>query len=355
MTYEDDEEVRRAFNEGLHREQPPPGANGHGASQERAKAQNSPLLLLPHQFPTPSRPTLVAGIIGHGMEVLVYGSYEAGKTFFMVDLFGHVSAGQPYRGRAVDKGLTVYLAGERQWSVQGRVLAWMKRHAVPLSEAEPFPFAVLSCPLDLHQPGSDAFQRLVDDIDRLRQQLGLSVAAIVADTVHSLTPGGDESNRDFGLLMGRMRDLRQSATGDQPKPPVLAYTHHSGKDEERGPRGGTGLPAAMDLMIRVKAEAKCRMLVFEKASDTDKTKLELEPFVIDSVTLRHDEAGEPVQYGVAVAVAPHDAEAEEDCIRREIDRLHSQGLSQTRIAQQLKIHQSTVSRHLKSKPQGGKA
>jgi hypothetical protein len=328
---------------------PPGGSKGKANGQAH---QRERLLLLPHEFSIPERPKLVAGFLGHGMEALVYGSYEAGKTFFCVDLGGCVAAGQPWRGRSVQQGIVAYLAGERHRSVQGRCLAWMMRNGLwPPNPAKPLPFAALRCGINLFNGDRD-LENLAEDLEELRQRLGLPVRAIIPDTVHSLSPGSDESNQAFGILTSNTRRLRDKIAAGQPEPPATIYTHHSGQNEANGPRGGTALPAAMDMMLRISADTKYRTIKCEKASDFDKHGLELEPFVIDSVTLRHDEDGQPVQFGVAVAAPPDEAEKYTRDTRAEALRLLAQGASQSEVARRLGIAQSTVSRWATAK--GGK-
>jgi hypothetical protein len=62
VTYEDDEEVRRAFNEGLHRQEPPPGTNGQANGEARGAESWSPPPEQP--WPAPLAEEAFHGLVG---------------------------------------------------------------------------------------------------------------------------------------------------------------------------------------------------------------------------------------------------------------------------------------------------
>ena len=80
--------------------------------------------------------------------------------------------------------------------------------------------------------------------------------------------------------------------------------HHSGKDSSRGARGSNSLEAGVDLSIEVREELTSRTVICHKVRDGELP--ELEPFVIDTMTLGYD-GEEPIAAGVAIAVEPRPA------------------------------------------------
>jgi hypothetical protein len=178
------------------------------------------------------------------------------------------------------------------------------------------------------------------------------VIAIVADTVHSLSPGSKEDNHSFGVLLGQCRRLRDAVGQDQA--PALCYVHHTGKDEDRGPRGGNSLTAAVSLSIAIGVRLqKYRLVEVDKGNDLASDKPHVEPFVIESVTLRHAEDGTPVQAGVHVAVPITEVpNLPDDELKRMALRMHREGKSQRAIAKAVSRSVSTVHSWLAA--EGGK-
>ena len=135
----------------------------------------------PWEFEPAKAPRLVKGLMAHGDEVLVYGPPEAGKTFFLVDLSCRWACGEPWRGRDVERGLVIYLAGERKLSVQNRIRAWALRNGKRLEDRA---VLVLDRPLNLLRPDDAEREAMAAEIQAARRRR-LPVAAIVSDTVHS--------------------------------------------------------------------------------------------------------------------------------------------------------------------------
>ena len=53
----------------------------------------------------------VQGLLCDGSSAVVYGSSNAGKTFWMTDLALHVAAGMTWNGKRVQQGGVIYCAG----------------------------------------------------------------------------------------------------------------------------------------------------------------------------------------------------------------------------------------------------
>lgn len=241
------------------------------------------------------------------------------------------------------QGLVVYLAGERADSIKRRILAWAMRHNFKPTDIS---IAVIKTSLNLLSPGADELDRLGEAIMAARRITGREVVSTIVDTIHSLSPGSKEDNHSFGVLMGQCRKLRDAI--GQAVPSALGYVHHTGKDEDRGPRRGNSITASVSLSIAIGVRrGKYRLIEIDKGSDLAGEKPHVEPFVIDTVTLRHAEDGTPVQAGVHVAITTADVPApSEGELKRIALAMHREGKSQRTIAKAVGRDQSTVSRWL---------
>jgi hypothetical protein len=234
--------------------------------------------------------------MGAGDEVLVYGPPEAGKSFFAVDLSCRWATGEPWRGREVRRGLVAYLAGERKRSIENRIRAWLVRNG---KTARDCPVMVLQQPLNLLAADAAEVAAVAGEITAGAREVKLPVVAIVLDTIHALSPGSKEDNHSFGLVIDKARRLR--ATVGQEEPIALVYLHHTGKDEDRGPRGGNSLPAGMSLSMAISVRLdRYRLAEVDKNNDLAE-RPHVEPFVIEDATVGHD-GDRPVKVGVHVAI-----------------------------------------------------
>ena len=317
-------------------------AKANGEAKEAAK----PSFLLPWEFTVPQPPRLIKGLMHHGDELLLWGPPEAGKTFFMVDLACRWSCREPWRGRELDCGSVVYLVGERQQSVRDRILAWAIRNGKKLPE---LPVLALNRQLNLMRPKSGELQELADEILGIVDRHKLPpVIALIPDTIHSLSPGSKEDAQSFGWVIGNARELRELVKVPDSPLPALAYTHHTGKDEELGPRGSNSLPAGLNLSIGCRTvQNKWRVLTADKNSDLQH-RPEIEPFVIESVTVRHTEDDEPVKVGVHVACGSEEVRYLDDAAAlAKAKEMKAAGKSIRDIASRVDRPRSTIHRWLK--------
>jgi RecA-family ATPase len=90
------------------------------------------------QFRKPTIPKLIHGLVDHGQIVLVYGGWGSGKSLFCVDWAGCTVYSDDWRGRKVEGGAVVYLAGEASASIEARIQAWLLRRGKrTVSASEP--------------------------------------------------------------------------------------------------------------------------------------------------------------------------------------------------------------------------
>jgi AAA domain len=99
--------------------------------------------------------------------------------------------------------------------------------------------------VDLRQP--EQVERLLATIAKREQETGLPCLLVVVDTVaRALGSGHDTDPKDMAALIAAADTIRQS--GSQP---TVALIHHAGKDVNRGPRGRSDLPGAIDTCVLV--------------------------------------------------------------------------------------------------------
>jgi hypothetical protein len=195
----------------------------------------------------------------------------------------------------VDRGVVLYLAGERQVSVQQRIRAWAVRNGKELAE---LPVPVLDQPLNLLRFDEPDLEGLADAIKYVCATFKVQLRAIVADTLHSLTPGSKEDAHSFGLVLYNIRKLRDRAQQDA----ALIYCHHTGKEEDRGPRDSNSLTAGMSLSMAITVrQQKYRLVEVDKNSDLP-DRPHIEPFTIENVTVGKDDDGQTIRYGCHIAV-----------------------------------------------------
>jgi predicted ATP-dependent serine protease len=290
--------------------------------------------LLASQLPKPTTPRLVHKLLGEGSLNLLYGDWGSGKSFVGVDLACHVAAGESWRGRPVSRGAVVYIAGEAAPSIGRRVSAWLLRHGYR-NRAEP-PIGVAQAAPNLLEPGQEELAEAIVEAAAFAKHHGEPLRLVVIDTLHAAAPGCEESARDFGRILAAVREI-VNKTGA-----AVLLVHHSGKDSSRGARGSNSLEAGCDVVLEVREEETSRSILVRKVRDGEPP--ELEPFVIDPVTLGHEE-GEPVVAGVAVAVEPRTPSAN-DPRREEARKRRAAGDSFRTIAQALGVGKATVHRWL---------
>jgi hypothetical protein len=338
------ERFGKAYRQGRAECRGHPGRNPGDSSQE---TRRKPLFLLPDQFPTPQPPRLIKGYMAHGDELCVWGPPEAGKSFFAVDMACRFAApGEHWRGRLLDHGTVVYLAGERQASIRDRITAWRIRNGKV--RVEP-PVLVLNQPLNLMRPRPGELVELAEMIQGIVAEHELPpVVAMVADTIHSLSPGSKEDAQSFGWLIANVRELRELVQRPGQPLPAVIYVHHSGKNEDNGPRGSNSLPAGMNLSLGISVvQGKWRVLEPDKNSDLAH-RPQIEPFVIESITVRHDEDGEPVRVGVHIACGMEEVRyLDEDAAKAKAASMKGAGASYRQIAKHVDRSVSTVHKWLK--------
>ncbi|MBL8654886.1 MAG: AAA family ATPase [Alphaproteobacteria bacterium] len=195
-------------------------------------------------------PTIGFGALG--------GAWGSLKTFVAIDLAGAVSEGRAWAGMRVKQGAVVYIAAEGASGMRNRRLpAYRLAHA---EHDAPRPFYLIAAAPNLGVADGDG-ERLIDSIDGAG--LADPLALIVVDTLAQTLGGADENGGGMLSFIGNAQRLAQHFQCF-----VLAV-HHFGKDAERGLRGHSSLPGAVDaaLLITRTDEPGVSTMVVDKNKD----------------------------------------------------------------------------------------
>lgn len=182
---------------------------------------------------------LVDGILQRRYFYSLTATTGSGKTAIAMRVMGHVAAGRPLNGVAVEQGTTLYFAGENPTDVQARWLGLTRDMEIsPDTSAVHF----LVGAMDLNQTA----ERITAEVIRK----GLNLALVIVDTAAAYNSSEDEnSNTQAGAYARQLRSLTQLPGG--PTVIVLCHPTKRAGDDDLIPRGGGAFLAEVDGNIAV--------------------------------------------------------------------------------------------------------
>jgi hypothetical protein len=185
---------------------------------------------------------LVDGLLDRNSLARVIGKSGHGKSFFMIDIAGHVALGEDWHGHKVSQGDVVYMVAEGASGIRKRVRAWEKHHEVELGDKVKF----------LPRPVQVAGKEWKTWVAAMH---ALQPALIVIDTQARVTAGANENGpEDMGVLVARLELLRKYTDA------CIVLVHHKGHSGDHG-RGHSSVIAAMDAEIEVTREDKAKIAI----------------------------------------------------------------------------------------------
>jgi len=246
-----------------------PRGNGRWPLTSRA-------LAWPDLTKLPAPDYIVKGLIERGTLVEIYGPTQSGKSFLATDIALHVALGRQWCGHRVRQGGVLYVSAEGGTAIVKRLQAFAQHHGVAFDDLD-FRAVIASSNL-LDQRGID--QLIVDaqSVPRL--------ALVIIDTAARVMPGSKEDAEDMGRLVGACDAIR-NATGA-----AVLLVHHTGKDEARGSRGSSVLPAAVDANLSVTKKEKISTVELEKSRDGETGPVC--SFGLKVINLGEDGDGDPI-------------------------------------------------------------
>lgn len=170
--------------------------------------------------------------------VEVYGAPKAGKSWFVLDLCLHIATGLQWCGLEVKQTPVIYLIGEGKAEIRKRVRAWYKAKGIKRERGQ-IKFLYRAVPLTLENQ-KDLVVANLEDFQRPR--------VIVIDTVNRFMDGDENSTEDMSDFVKACDKLRGPFCG--------ITVHHTGRKDEKRPRGSNVLDGALDVKIATVRDKK---------------------------------------------------------------------------------------------------
>lgn len=184
---------------------------------------------------------LIKGVLERQSNAVLFGQWNVGKTFVILDMAAAIATGQPWFGKRVRQGRVLYVGYEGIRAMRKRILALREKHPMLKDRATPFAWAPLRNPLTT----SEGDQELRKVLRRFGTAHGGPPALIIIDPLANALGGDDADANLMAQLNARVAGLMRAH-----KCTVLRV-HHSGHGNQDRARGHSSLPAGVDTEIRV--------------------------------------------------------------------------------------------------------
>jgi hypothetical protein len=220
---------------------------------------------------------LVKRVLDKQSNAVLFGKWNVGKTFVVLDMAAAIACGLPWFGNRVKQGRVLYLGYEGIRAMKKRMIALRQKYPALKDRAVPFRWAPLRAPLtdDAGKAEVRAIMRKFKDVHK-----GPPDLVIIDPLMNAL--GGDDSDAD---LMGKLN--RYVASLMRVEKCTVLRVHHTGHGSEERARGHSSLPAMVDTEIRVDKDS---VSLTKQRDDT----LKGFDFILNEVTVGTDQDGEAV-------------------------------------------------------------
>jgi hypothetical protein len=212
------------------------GTNGDGddRSLSAVERMQSRIITTREVKALPPVEWLVQGVLPVGSLAILYGPSGVGKSFASIDLACSIATGLPFLDSAATRPCPVlYVVGEGLAGTGARIESWEQHRGVTVEHVH------------WHKGAVNVFDPLqVEALALTVTRLG--VGLVLLDTWARCTVGMDEnSTRDTMLVVDAMDRLRDE-TGV-----TVGAIHHAGKDVSKGARGSSALKGAADTEVEM--------------------------------------------------------------------------------------------------------
>lgn len=198
-------------------------------------------------------PWLVEGFFIKDTLAALVGKPSSGKSLISLSLAASIATGADWFGHKTQKGTAVYLAGEGQWGISRRLMAWSKHHNISLDDADLY--------LSDHAVMIDQPKAIVDTADAIRA-LSDTPSLVVIDTLHRSFSGDENSASDMAAFIQGCDYLRTQFPNA-----VVLVVHHSGHGNEVRARGSSSFHAALDTSYTVEGADSVKVMTQNKTKD----------------------------------------------------------------------------------------
>ncbi|EIZ85438.1 ATPase-like protein [Methylobacterium sp. GXF4] len=203
----------------------------------------------------PVKEWLIDDLFGAGEFTCAWGMPGCGKSVILGDAAFHVAAGRPWHGKAVKRGLVVFVAAERADLTKRRFAALRKTYG----EADA-PLAVIKGRLDLTSDIEDA-KDIIAAVRGLEERTGEQCVWLVIDTIARTFGAGDENKQsDMGAYVQACDLIREELSAH------VSLIHHCSRTGEK-PRGSIALDGAVDATFKVHKNGNLHTFGVDKEND----------------------------------------------------------------------------------------
>ena len=259
---------------------PPEEQQSESPPEQKQQSETPPDLLHPahivHRDVLRSE-YLVKRVLEKQSNSVLFGKWNVGKTFVVLDMAAAIACGVPWFGNKVTQGRVLYLGYEGIRAMKKRMIALREKYQQLKNPTVPFRWA------PLHHPITDdaGWLELRTIVGRFKTLHGGPPDLVIIDPLMNAL-GGDDADAD---LMGKLN--RRVASLMRVEKCTVMRVHHTGHGSEERARGHSSLPAGIDTEIRVDRD---HIALTKQRDDV----LKQFDFDLKEVTVGTDQDGEPV-------------------------------------------------------------
>lgn len=204
-------------------------------------------------------PFLVDGVLPMRSINMLFGEYNIGKTFIVMDMAAHIAVGKPWEGKPTEMGDVLYIASEGDPGNLGvRMQAWREHHGIEF----PVPMLFYADVVSLQKEA----QNLIDGA----VARGLRPRLVVVDTLAMALDDNENDNQVMNDLIKALRQCQTYMVDGEEFELAWLLVHHTGWEKGR-PRGGSAMPGGLDYIMGVEGVTENTVRLFHhKAKNSAK-------------------------------------------------------------------------------------
>lgn len=299
--------------------------------QADTRSRPLPFILAKDIKPQTDIDYLIEGYIERSTANLLYAPKDHFKTFVKLDQLLSIASGLPWCGRDVKRGLAVFITGEGHGAIDRRVMAWAIARDIDYRQLK---FARSTIPTQVLS--EIVLLDWVDYIRRVADHFGEAPAVVGIDTLATnFGPGNQNDPSDMSRFVANIKTFLIGEFGC-----AVETVHHSGKDLDRGARGGGSIEADSDAVFyleRIKDTDNLVALHCKHVKDGEKPpSLTLQARTVELGTVNR--YGDPV---TSLVMAPHLTDRQQAIVNHT-----GAGKSQRQIAEFFGVDKRVVSREI---------
>lgn len=184
---------------------------------------------------------LIKGVMERQSNAVLFGHWNVGKTFVVLDMAASIACGQKWFGKLVRQGRVLYLGYEGVRAMKKRIYALREKYPALRDPATPFAWH----PLRVALTKPEGVAELSAVLKAYAERHGGAPDLIVIDPLANAL-GGDDADAQ---LMGALNECVAAII--QKQRCTVLRVHHSGHGNQERARGHSSLPAGVDTEIRV--------------------------------------------------------------------------------------------------------